>query len=171
MERLARELQDTTDKFNRIKGSLEDVVAAGIDLSTAAPHVKRRGSDRYPRVDSYLAHVMATDLSNLSRPNERCYFEAAHRQCLQLGTQHDALRDVNRKEAMIPTRQVPDTFYTTRSDATTPFEFSRFLLELSSEPWAILPDASRMIDSRSHKSYLPIRTQNDSLKANRDIRI
>jgi len=166
METLAKELDHSFQSFHEVKRTIDTLDDSDLQqLTNKASCLPSTG----PK--SYLAHVMAKDLSSLWRSSSECYFEAAKKESsaefVNKATSNLKPLRTNATDA----RKSSDIFYTANSDASPPFEFSRFLLELSGEYCAAATDSSRRIDARAHHSMRPPRTVNDSLEAIRNIRI
>ena len=186
METLAKELRDVSDKFNRVKMSMDkiDLQMGGTDI-ISRPLLRRafetsnlesrysstsHESTEYAKTDSYLTQAMAKDMKVDSKASAQCFFDAAVRESLGLRSDILPKTDIKtdgRNSAMISGQQ----FYTTRSDSSAAFEFSRFLLELSSESCSSAVDVARVIDARTHSTFRPPRADNDTLTAVRNIRI
>ena len=165
METLSKELRETTDKFNKVKTNLR--ITDSFSGSTS----------KYVRVHkpqplSYLHNVMASDLSSFSRNcGQQNYFDAAKLESVQeMPCKQDA-RPSRREVSRTPVEGLAGDFYTAKSDSSPPFEFSRFLLELSGETCAAAVDVARMIDARALPSDRATRSYNDSLEAVRGLRM
>lgn len=156
-----RELEGITSRFTQI---LKEIGESSTSSSSSKPNY------HYPT--SYLAQSMAKSISEQPMPS-KCFFNA----CLhEISATHAVTSDPHNKSSKLGLGSVgcsPHTFstqdgqkfYTTSSQADTPFELSRFLLHLQGTDCAFAKDPVRHAENEFNVVLMPPRAQHDGAVA------